>query len=219
MNWLKHINLRLLLVVIPVLMAVASSTAQITVSTGQTSPLSVDPVAGDTYTWELYDTVTGVNFAVDQGNCPANEAFFAGGLQTGPVVNVTWLTPGVFFFKVTATRANCTMNLKVGKVIVLENLPTASIAQPSPVCTGDTAQLSITLSGEGPWSIVLFDGANNVSYTNISSSPYLVPVNPLTNTIYQITEVTDANGTNSTPSQAVELMIKPRPVSSHIYQY
>jgi len=135
MNWLKHINLRLLLVVIPVLMAVASSTAQITVSTGQTSPLSVDPVAGDTYTWELYDTVTGVNFAVDQGNCPANEAFFAGGLQTGPVVNVTWLTPGVFFFKVTATRANCTMNLKVGKVIVLENLPTASIAQPSPVCT------------------------------------------------------------------------------------
>lgn len=202
------------------LMAMASVMAQTTVYTGQTSQLSVVSIPGDTYTWELYNDVTGINFVSDPGNCPAAQAQFENGVSSGPSVNVTWLTPGTYFYKVTANRGGCSMNLKVGKMTVIPSEePTAVIQQPPPICAGDTAQLVITLTGQAPWSIVLFNGVSTVTYNDITSSPFVIPVNPTVSTTYQILQVSDANGTNTTPSQPVEVMVKPRPVSSHIYQY
>ena len=110
----KQIILRLLLVAIPVLLALASAKAQTyRVFVGQTIELSVLEMPGDTYSWELYNDVTGINFATDPGNCPPTEAQFTGGINTGPIVHVTWLSPGTYFYKVTAQRSGCTMNLKV----------------------------------------------------------------------------------------------------------
>jgi len=215
----KHIILRLLLVALPVLMALAPAIAQNTVFTGQTSPLSIVEVPGDTYAWELYKDVTGVNFAVVPGNCPAAEAFFAGGITSGPAVNVTWLTPGTYFFKVTASRAGCTMNLKVGKMTVLDGSPTATLLQPLPVCLGDMASLSITLTGTAPWSIDVFDGTTSTTYNNINTSPFILNVSPLITTVYTVTRVTDATGTNNSASNSVTVTVNPKPGSSHIYQY
>ncbi|MBK7027841.1 MAG: hypothetical protein IPH45_00875 [Bacteroidales bacterium] len=149
MTQVKHIGYRLLLVGILV-MTMASAMAQVSVSAGQTYNLSVIAVPGDTYSWELYNEVDGINLANTPGNCPNSEAFFLNGISTGPDVSVTWLIPGTYFYKVTASRAGCTMNLKVGKMTVLESLPTAVIAQPEPICTGDTSALNIQLTGEGP---------------------------------------------------------------------
>lgn len=218
MNRIKNIVYRWLLAIMLVI-AMAPAMAQVTVPAGQSSVLSVVEIQGDTYTWELYNDVDGINFASTAGNCPVNEAFFTGGISTGPEVNVTWLQPGTYFYKVTASRNGCTMNLKVGKVIVLESLPTAAIAQPQPICVGDTSSLTIQLTGEGPWSLSLSDGNQIVTFTDISSSLFVVPVNPSANTFYQVMEVSDANGTNNIPTVPVQLIVKPRPVSSHIYQY
>jgi hypothetical protein len=215
----KHIILRLLLIAIPVLMAMAPAMAQNTVYTGQTTPLSVIEVPGDNYTWELYNEVTGVNFAVVPGNCPASEAFFTGGVSTGAEVNVTWLEPGTYFYKVTATRAGCTMNLKVGKLIVVESDPTATIAQPLPVCKGDSTALNITLTGTAPWSIDVSDGTNTITYDNIMSSSFSINISPASTTTYTVTRVADAYGTNNTPSNSVTVTVNPKPGSSHIYQY
>jgi len=215
----KHIILRLLLVMIPVLMALAPAKAQITVFAGQTSPLSVVEIPGDTYTWELYNDVTGVNFAVVPGNCPSSQAFFAGGVNTGATVNVTWLTPGTYFFKVTASRAGCASNLKVGKVIVLEALPTATLLEPPPVCRGDSATLTINLTGTAPWSIDVSDGVTTTTYNNISANPFTINVSPTATTSYTVTRVSDANGENFIPSNTVTLVVKPRAVTSPIIQY
>jgi len=206
--------LRLILVAIPVLLAVVSSTAQtgLVLYEGQTYELGVQQYQGYTYDWRIYDESTFTHEAT------TDEVQFLGA-TTDPTVNVLWKKAGTYFYKITVHNENGCMNLKIGKATVTESLPTATIAPPAPVCLGDTAQLNVTLSGQGPWSIILFDGTNSTSYTNITSSPYLVPVNPLITTNYQITQVTDANGTNTTPSQPVVLVIKPRPVSSHIYQY
>ena len=200
--------------------AMASAMAQTTVYTGQSTILSVVAIPGDTYTWELYNDVTGLNLASSPGNCPAQSAVFDGGNNTGPAVSVTWLEAGTYFYKVTANRAGCTSNLKLGKIIVEAMLlPTATIQQPAPICAGDTAQLIITLSGQAPWSLKLSDGSNIVTYPSINASPYAIPVNPLVTTTYQVIEVTDASGTYTVPSQPVQLIVKPKPVSSHIYQY
>jgi len=215
----KHIILRLLLVAIPVLMAMAPAMAQNVVYTGQTTPLSVIEIPGDTYTWELYNEVTGVNFAVVPGNCPSSEAFFAGGDNTGSDVNVTWLEPGIYFFKVTAYRAGCTMNLKVGKVTVVASNPTATLLQPASICIGQMATINLTLTGTAPWNIDVSDGTNTITYSNITASPFTINVSPSATTSYTVTRVADAYGTNNTPSNTVTVTVNPKPGSSHIYQY
>lgn len=218
MNRPKHIFLRLLLVAIPLLTAMAPAMAQNTVYAGQSSNLNVIEIPGDTYVWELYNDVTGINFATDPGNCPLGEAYFTS-VSTGPIVNVMWLNPGIYFFKVTGYRGGCTTNLKVGKMTVLYELPTAVTEPPPPICIGDSVHLTVTLTGTAPWSITLTDGVNNFVFNNITSSPFIltVPVIPLVTTNYWISEVTDAYGSNTTPSLQVVQVVNPRPVPILIY--
>lgn len=199
----------------------APAMAQDTVYAGQSSDLSVIEIQGDTYVWELYNDVTGINFATVPGNCPLTDAYFTGGDSTGPTVNVMWLTQGLYFFKVTAYRGGCTMNLKVGKMTVLWAMPTAIIEPPPPICIGDSVHLTVQLTGTAPWSITLTDGVNNFVFNNITSSPFnlTVPLIPLVTTTYWISEVTDAHITNTTPSPPVVQVVNPKPVNSHIYQY
>jgi hypothetical protein len=192
--------------------------AQDTVYAGQSTDLGVTEIPGDTYVWELYDNVTGINFATDPGNCPPAEAYFTG-TSTGPTVNVMWLKQGTYFFKVTARRGACTMNLKVGKMTVLWAMPTAVIQPPPPICAGDSVHLTVQLTGTAPWSITLTDGVNNFVFNNITSSPFTltVPVIPLVTTNYWISEVTDAHVTNTTPSAIVVQVVKPSPSTGPIY--
>ncbi|MDP2424468.1 MAG: hypothetical protein Q8M23_08990, partial [Bacteroidales bacterium] len=98
---------------ISLLLTVTHVTAQTgnTVYQGQTTELAAMN-EGDFYTWELYNTAAGVNFATDPGNCPLQEAFFIGGVNTGANVFVNWVMPGVYYFKVTAVNAAGGNNLK-----------------------------------------------------------------------------------------------------------
>lgn len=206
--------------VLTLLSAVAPAIAQDTVYAGHATDLSVIGIPGDTYVWELYNDVTGIDFATEPGNCPPAAAYCTG-TNTGPTVNVMWLQAGTYFYKVTAYRGNCTMNLKAGKQIVLWELPTATLATPAPICIGDSARVTVTLTGTAPWSIILTDGVNSWIFNNIASSPFnlTVPEIPLVTTNYWISEVTDAHVTNTTPSPPVIQVVNPLPVNSRIYQY
>jgi len=202
-------------------MALAPAMAQNTMHAGQAGDLGVIEVPDDTYIWELYKDATGINFATDPGNCTPGYAYFTGNDSTGPTVNVTWVTPGTYYFKVTAFRGGCTMNLKVGEMTVINALPTATLAQPPPICAGDPSILTVTLTGTAPWSITLSDGTNDYVFDNINSSPYnlTVPVNPSINTTYFIKQVSDAFGTNTTPSATVTQVVNPRPLTTPIFHH
>jgi len=218
----KYIVLRLLLVFVPVLMALAPAKAQNTVYAGETSELSVIPVPGETYDWELYNVVDGLNLAAMPGNILPSEAIFVGGIKTGVSVSVTWLKPGIYYFKVTVTNS-CTDNVRVGMMIVKEALPTASLVlNPNEVCAGSEANLLITFTGTAPWSFKLEanDGINTpviTTYSSISNNPFSIVVKPATNTTYRVVEITDSNGVNPDPSEVVTLVVKPLPKNSKIY--
>jgi hypothetical protein len=221
-----HMILRLMLVFIPVLLALAHANAQVgnTVYAGQSSVLSVEKTEGVTYYWELYNDVTGLNLAVVPGNCPPAEAYFVGGVNTGDSVEVMWLVPGTYFYKVTATDS-CTNNIKVGRMEVLEALPYAVFLDPAPICTGDTAMLTVEITeGTGPWDVTFTDGTTVWTINDIQVSPYifqLIPTPAVPGSYqYWITSVTDSNGiTSDTPSAPVTLIVKPKPVTSPIYRY
>ncbi len=107
-----------LVVLLPLLLALAPAMAQTTVYEGVTSQINVEQLPGDSYAWEIY-TDTPVDFAVVPGNCPTASANFAGA-STGACVNINWIKPGIYFFKVTARDAAlCAMNFKVGMFKVM----------------------------------------------------------------------------------------------------
>ena len=205
-------------VILLMLMAMAPAVAQTVVYVGDTTPLSVVPVSGDTYQWELYSDGT-VNFATTAGNCPVTSATFAGG-SSGPNVQVNWLKTGTYFFKVTAyDPTHCTNNLKIGMIIVQAALPAATFAPPDPICKGEPGSLSVALTGKGPWNITYTDGVSSWTVTAISATPYVLTVSPKITTSYWITQVTDQNGTNTALSPSVTLQVNPQPASSKIYLY
>ncbi len=206
-------------------MTMASAVAQTnTVHAFETTQLKVVEVAGNSYSWELYNEVTGINIAAVPGNCPADQAFFAQGINTGHTVSVTWLKPGIYFYKVTAIQAGGSNNIDIGKVEVLPGGPTAILAvNTSEICSGESAGLQIAFTGNAPWSIKLQiknkDGATIEEYKDIgaSNNPYLIPVGPGVTTEYTIVEVADITSNSKDSSNTVSLTVHPLPVSSSIY--
>ena len=200
-------------------LTVASATAQIVVYQGQTTELSVEEMSGDTYKWDLYRDST-VNFATTDGDVLIpDEAYFEGGINNAATVNITWLEPGVYFYRVMAwDSVKCTNNLKIGRLVVLEALPEV-VLQADSICIGDPAQLIFYLEGEAPWDITYTDGTNSWQITT-SDSIHVIDINPgpLSTTEYWVTKLTDKYGTNSTASEKVTVTVYPKPKSSRIYQ-
>lgn len=195
---MKRLNvklLRLLFFLLPVFLAMASASAQSgqTVHAGQSSELSVVEMDGDSYYWELYSEVAGVNFASTTGNCPLEDAYFVGA-SSGPTVNVMWETPGLYFFKVTAYSLDGCMNLKVGKMEVLHPIPTAQFADVAPICFGEIAVLTVLLDGTPPFAITYTDGDDSITLENIMDHSVDLLVTPSATTSYWITHVEDAHG-------------------------
>jgi len=221
---LRHTIFRLLLALVPALLAVAQARAQAdTVCVGATSTWVVEEVPGDTYSWELYNDVTGLNLAFEPGNCPPAEAYFVGGVSTGDSVVVMCLVPGTYFIKVTAVNDCPTNNLKLGKIVVEECLSYAQFLDPPEVCEGDTAWLTFEITGApGPWVITFTDGITTWTET-ATTSPHSFPLIP-TPTVpgdytYWVTSVSNPYMTNNEQGEPVTLTVKPLPVTSPIYIY
>ncbi len=218
--------IRLALALLPVMLTVASATAQMrTVYQGETTELSIEQQAGDSYTWDLYNDPS-VNFATVDGNAFASEAFFVDDINTGPTVNVTWLEPGIYFYRVLAVdEEGCTNNLKVGRIEVLEALPTAELAT-NEICIGDPGFITVTLTGTAVWEIKLEARNQAGEVTDVipvtvgenDPNPFNIPVNPIETTIYRVIELKDKNGNNLDPSESVTLTVHPLPVNSKIYR-
>lgn len=228
MNRPKNIILRLLLVALPVLLSIVPAMAQTNnVFVGQSVELSVDAKPGDIYTWDLYNDDTGINYATTPGNCPLSEASFDGNTATGPVVHVSWMSPGTYFYKVTAQRAGCTMNLKVGKIVVEPISPTVTLSlSTSSTCIGQNISIDVINSGDSLLSLtyrVIKPDASieQITLNNSSGNLSSIPFTPLSAGIYtfQVISITETSGIKNTLSNSVMVTVNPKPGSSRIYQY
>jgi hypothetical protein len=226
LNRLRNIVFRLLLALVPVLLALTEVRAQAdTVCAGETSYWKVENIPGDSYTWELYNDVTGINFATDPGNCPVTQAYFVDGVNTGDSVVVMWLEPGTYFIKVTAVNECPTNNIKIGKIIVRGCLSYATFIHPEDVCEGDTAYMTMEVTGGvGPWVVTYTDGITTWVTDPFSVSPYTLPLIPTPASPgtynYWITSVVNGYGmTNNEPTDPVTLTVLKRAKTSPIYRY
>lgn len=129
---------------------------------GEAFSVSVTPINGATYFWELYDSAT--DFAKNQGNCPTHKAFFRKG-NTSHNAEITFLQSGEYFYKV-KVQDGCSQNIKIGKVLVKSTLT----VQVDYHCQSQKATLRAeNYSGELHWST-----GQNTPSIEVSAGEYWV---------------------------------------------
>lgn len=94
----------------------------------------------------------------------------------------------------------CT-SVSTGVAVVFNALPSASISGAAQVCPGESVDLTITLTGTGPWNVNYnIGGVPSGSFTSSNNTYTLTTNTPGT---YTITSVTDANCPGTGIGQAV----------------
>lgn len=171
--------------------------------------------------WQLY---IHDNFGGDQGNLLgwyikmvsqanlvyswAPPASLTSAIIANPVATPTANT--TYTVTVTNTVTGCS-STGIKTVPVLSN-PSASITGTTTICGGQSAILTVTLTGGGPYSFTLFDGTNSTVYTSNSNVKYVTVTPPVGTTTYTITAVSNAcpnPGGGGTGSAVVTVMAPP----------
>ncbi|HEX8429252.1 T9SS type A sorting domain-containing protein [Hymenobacter sp.] len=98
-----------------------------------------------------------------------------------------------------------------GSNITINALPTATLSGDATICAGSRTDLSVALTGTGPWSITYTDGTTPVT-VSATASPLLIPVTPATDQTYALTAVSDANCTGTSFTGAAAVVVNTRPV-------
>jgi hypothetical protein len=112
----------------------------------------------------------------------------------------------------------------VGKIVVEGSYSFATFLEPPPVCSGDTAMLTIGITGaSGPWVVTFTDGTTTWTTDTITISPYTFQLIPTPTILgayqYWITSVSNPLITNDTPGDPITLIVTPKPVTSPVFRY
>ena len=95
--------------------------------------------------------------------------------------------------------------------------PTISIGGTSPICAGQSSNLSFTLTGTAPYYVNYLDGGNPANVTldavgTINGTP--LSVTPNNTTTYTLVDVTDANNCTATTNGNTTIVVNPLPTVS-----
>lgn len=90
---------------------------------------------------------------------------------------------------------------------IYTNLPGAGLVGSPEICEGDKAELTVLLTGRSPWSFELSDGSSSISYTNIISEEYIIPVSPVQTTTYQVHSLKDVNGVENPGTSEFQIIV------------
>jgi hypothetical protein len=95
-----------------------------------------------------------------------------------------------YSFYVTQTGTNTCESAKAEIKVHIKPLPSAIISGSASIGLGGTATITVSFTGDGPWTYIL---SNGVTATT-NSATVSVPVSPLVTTTYVVTEVSNACG-------------------------
>ncbi len=198
-----------------ILLTLVPAKAQTIVYQGTKTTLDVVQVPGDSYKWELYNDAN-LNFAVVPGNCPSSAARFTG-TSTGPSVEVEWILPGTYFYKVTARDAlQCTNNVKIGMINVIPSGVHAVLTGMNII--GYCQQAVLDASGSGDdiisyeWTVI--DQGGSITKKNDAKTEFLIS-SSFTGTLpskFRVSlKVTNREGKSARDTISIEVNPKPAP--------
>jgi uncharacterized protein YjdB len=123
---------------------------------------------------------------------------------TAPITVTFTITP----------KVDCKTDTPFTATVIVNPKPTAVISGTKSICIGQTADITITLTGTSPWSVTYTETTASGTVTNtvpgIISTTFIFAVAPTVNTTYAITAVSDANCTGTFSGSAV-ITVNPLP--------
>ncbi len=121
-------------------------------------------------------------------------------------------TAGTYTVQATSNTAPaCSFALTGSAAVMINPLPTATVSGGGTVCAGQTLpNVSIALTGTGPWSLTYSDGTASHPVSGITASPYVITGAAGT---YTVSSVSDANCAG-TFSGTASVVVNSRPTAS-----
>jgi len=109
---------------------------------------------------------------------------------------------------------NCTNTGSGTATITVNPLPTISISGTTPICIGQSSNLSFTLSGTAPYNVNYLDGGSPASVTldaagTVNGTP--LSVTPNNTTTYTLVDVTDSNNCTASANGNIIIVVNPLP--------
>ncbi len=120
-------------------------------------------------------------------------------------------TAGTYTVTYTLAAVSPCASVTATRDIIITTVPTASITGTTGICVGGSANLTITLTGTGPWSFTYNDGPTPVSVTGQASSPYTFDVSPFLTRSYSLVSVNDANCEGTISGSSATVTVQPAP--------
>ncbi|HPO61758.1 MAG TPA: choice-of-anchor Q domain-containing protein [Candidatus Kapabacteria bacterium] len=142
-----------------------------------------------------------------------SDGFVIDNLTTSPYIrNVSPTGTTTYTVSITDDCGNTASGTGEAEITV-HPLPTASISGTNEICIGETADLTVILTGEAPWSLTFSDDPLN-PITGIETSPYTREVSPVITTNYTVTNVTDGNSCENIGTGVAEITVNPLPTAA-----
>jgi hypothetical protein len=116
-------------------------------------------------------------------------------LPVSPTATTTYTLTAV-------TDGTCAGTVSGTATTTVSTAPTAAISGTQTICAGNSANLNVNLTGTGPWDFTYTDGVTPVTINGVTS-PYTLPVSPVSTTTYTLTSVSESGCTGTTSGSAV----------------
>jgi gliding motility-associated-like protein len=139
-------------------------------------------------------------------------------VNTSPYTLTLSPTAGTYNYVVTGvTDANgCNAAVLPSYSLLVNPLPTATLAGNATICSGDNTNLVFTFTGTAPWQFTYT--INGIPQTPVvaAASPHTITVSPPVGaTVYQVSQVTDANTcVSAAASNTVTVNVNPLPTGT-----
>ncbi len=189
------------------LSAIGTGTAEITVGDLPTAEITGTTAICNGESTDLTVVMTGPS----PWSLTFSDGFIIDNLTTSPYErSVSPTETTIYTVSITDNCANTVSGTGEAEITV-HLLPTASISGTTEICSAETADLTVTLTGEAPWSVTFSD---NFTENNILNSPYIREVSPNTTFDYTILNVTDGNGCENVGTGNAEITVNPLPTAA-----
>lgn len=127
-------------------------------------------------------------------------------VSISPVADVTYSPVSI--------SNNCTGTVSGSAVITVNSIANATLSGSQSVCLGSGVQLSVSVTGPGPWDITWTDGQTPVTVSGITQSPYLIQVTPTQSATYSLVSILNPLVGNVSGTAQVNVVPVPAPVSN-----
>lgn len=106
------------------------------------------------------------------------------------------------------------LNVSPSTPIVFRIIPNATLSGNAQICEGASTNLTVQLTGQGPWTIEYQAGSGNPISVTANNSPFSIPVSPTTSTIYSLVSVSNAFCTGTVSGTATVNVNNPPTVAN-----